>query len=202
MIVKINNETVTIKGNPVTSRNVKEELDSGAIVIESTKATRYEMYDIVDITTPFDNEEQYLIQADNPVQLNATEYQHNITLFENIAYFNTIFPADRSFKIIGQTLEDILTAYQRELSHYHNIEISWSTIPQAVLDETIPFKEFSGLNFSTILLSLFRKIWAVPKVNRILDVWDIYPVYHSNRNNSISSDSISKISQQNNIDSK
>ena len=200
MIVKINNAEVTIKGNPTLERNVKEELDTGQIVVESTRSKRYEMYAKVDITDPYLNEEQYLIQADNPVQLNANDYQHNLTLIENIAFFNTIYTADRSFKVIGQTLEDILTAYKRELTSYHNISISWSTIPQAVLDEVIPIKEFAGLNFSSILLSLFRKIWAVPKVNRIGEVWDIYPLYHNAKNNNIPEEAISNISQQNNVD--
>ena len=200
MITKINGVEVVIKGNPTLERNVKEELDTGSIVVENTKEKRYEMYDKVEFTTPFEDEEQYLVQADNPVQLNATEYQHNLTLFENIAFFNTIYPADRSFKVKDQTLEDILTVYKRELAAYHNIIITWVTIPQTVLDETIPFKEFAGLNLSSILLSLFRKIWAVPKVNRISDNWDIYPLYHNEKNNSIAKESISKISQQNNID--
>ena len=199
-IVKINTATVTITGNPTLERNVKEELDTGKIVIESTREQRYEMYDRVDITTPYNTEEQYLVQADNPIQLNATEYQHNFTLFENIAFFNTIYPADRSFKVVGQTLEDILTAYKRELTAYHNIDITWTTIPQAVLDETIPFKEFAGINLSSILLSLMRKIWAVPKVNRVGTNWDIYPLYHNEKNNSIDKESISKMSQQNNVD--
>ena len=200
MIVKINNGLVTIKGNPTLERNVKEELDTGSIIIESTRELRYEMYDKVDITTPYGDIEQYLIQADSITQLNATEYEHNLTLFENIAFFNTIYPADRSFKVIGQTLGDILNAYDREFDTYHDILISWDTIPASVLNETIPFKEFSGLNFSSILLSLFRKIWAVPKVNRIGITWDIYPLYHNEKNNSISEDSISKISRQNNVD--
>jgi hypothetical protein len=199
-VVKINSATVIIKGNPTLERNVKEELDIGKLVIESTREKRYEMYDKVDVTTPYNVDEQYLVQADNPVQLNATEYQHNLTLFENIAFFNTIYPADRSFKVIGQTLEDILTTYKRELEAYHNIIITWTTIPQAVLDEVIPFKEFAGINLSIILLSLMRKIWAVPKVNRVGVNWDIYPLYHNEKNNSISKDSISKMSQQNNVD--
>ena len=199
-IVNIDSSLVRLTGNPALERNVKEEKDKGNLVVTSTRTFRYEPYSKVDITTPYGDEEQYLVQADNPVKLNATDYEHNLTLVENIAFFDEIFTADRSFKILGQTLEDILTAYKRELEAYHNILITWTTIPQAVLDETIPFKEFSGLNFSSILLSLFRKLWAVPKVNRVGNNWDIYPQYISNKNSLITSDSISETYQQNNVD--
>lgn len=200
MIVKIDNSLVTLTGNPTLERNVKEELDTGKIVIVSTRSFRYEMYSKIDITTPYGTEEQYLIQADNPIKLNGTEYQHNLTLIENMAFFNGVFPADRSFKVIGQTLGDILTVYKRELEAYHNVIITWSTIPQSVLDEVIPYKEFSGLSLSSILLSLFRKLWAIPKVNRVNGDWDIYPQYINGKNNLIGSDSITSMYQQNNVD--
>jgi hypothetical protein len=198
--VLINGIEVNLRGEPALGRNVKEEMDSGTIIIESTRERRYEMYDKVDAITPYNETEQYLVQGDNPVQLNATDYSHTITLFENIAFFNTIYPADRSFKVIGQTIGQALIVYERELNEYHNVYITWDTIPQEVLDEVFPFKEFAGLNLSTILLSLFRKIWAVPKVNRVGNKWNIYPLYHNNRNNLIPKESASKMSQQNNID--
>ena len=200
MIVKIDSSTVRLTGNPTLERNVKEELDTGTMTVVSTRSFRYEMYGKVDITTPYLDVEQYLVQADNPVRLNATEYEHNLTLIENIAFFNTLYTADRSFKIIGQTLEDILIAYKRELEAYHDTLITWTTIPQAVLDEVIPYKEFSGLNFSSILLSLFRKLWAIPKVTRDGNNWDIYPQYISAKNNLIEGTTISEMYQQNNVD--
>jgi len=199
-VVNIDSSLVRLTGNPALERNVKEEKDKGNLIVTSTRTFRYEPYSKVDITTPYGDEEQYLVQADNPIKLNATDYEHNLTLVENIAFFDEIFTADRSFKILGQTLEDILTAYKRELEAYHNILITWTTIPQAVLDETIPFKEFSGVNFASILLSLFRKLWAVPKVNRVGNNWNIYPQYISNKNSLITSDSISETYQQNNVD--
>lgn len=200
MSCKINGATVRFTGNPQLGRNIKEEMDKGSIVIVSTREERYEMYDTVDVTTPYGVVEQYLVQGDSKVQLNATEYEHTLTLFENLARFAVLYPADRSFKAIGQTLEEILTVYKREFAEFHNIDITWTAIPQAVLDETIPYKEFAGVNFAQILLSLFRKIWAVPKVTRDGTTWDIYPLYHNAKNNLISKDSITKLSQQNNVD--
>ena len=200
MIVKINNEIVNFTGNPQLGRNIKESPDTGKITIESTREARYEMYSTVDITTPHNNIEQYLVQVDDITQLNATEYRHDLSLFENLSYFATIYPADRSFTTIGQTLEEILTAYERELEEYWNIHISWDTMTQTDLDEEIPFKNFTGQSFSTILISLFRKLTALPKVNRVGNVWDIYPQYHCEKNNLIPKKSISKISRQNNVD--
>lgn len=202
MIVTINGQTVSVQGNkdnayPAFERNCKEERDFANLIIVSERSTRYEMYDRVDVTSPT---EQYLIQGDTVTQLNATDYEHSLTLIETIAYFDTIYPADRSFRKLGQTLEDILTVYERELDTYYNIQISWDTLTTAELNETIPFKEFVGANFSQILQSLFRKIWAVPKVNYSSGSWDIYPQYHFERNNSIDSEAISKTWQQNNVE--
>jgi len=199
MIIKINDITTRHTGNPALGRNAKEERETGKLEVVSTRNTRYETYDKVDITTDFGTE-QYLVQADNPVQLNKNDYQHNLTLIENAAIFDEVRPADRSFRVIGQTLGEILLVYKRELSTYHNIVITYSTLDTATLNTTIPFKVFTGLNFSQILQSLFRRIWAIPKANRIGNTWDIYPQYHNERNNEITEESITLSWQQNNID--
>ena len=200
MIVKIKDNFVTYTGDVEVERNAREELDKGKVVIVSERARRYEMYDRVDITTPYGTE-QYLVQGDSAIRQNALEWEHQLELFENLARFRAIYPADRSFKRIGQTLGEILTVYQRELSTYHNISITFTTIPQSVLDEVIPFKEFdNNVNFAQILASLFRKIWAIPKVNRIGNDWDIYPFYFNLKNSLIDSNAVSESFQQNDID--
>ena len=110
MIVKVNKVQTSYKDTPSFVRNIYEDRDTGTIIVKSTRKSRYEPYTFVDVTTP---DEQYLVQGDEVIRINASEYEHTITLTENISYFDTIYPADRAFKIIGQTLGDILLVYKR-----------------------------------------------------------------------------------------
>lgn len=196
--VTINDVSTTFDGKLVTDRNGKEERESGLLNVVSTRSSRYETYDRVDITTPHGTE-QFLVQGDSVVQLNATEYRHELVLFENIAKFDTIYPADRSFRVLNQTLEDILNVYKRELLSFHNITITWD-LSTTALNTVIPFKEFSGLNMSQILQSLFRSIIAVPKVTYSSGEWEIYAQYHNEKNNLITDTPITNAFQLNNID--
>ena len=139
MDIKINGVSVNFNGNPKLGRNAYEERDTGAIEIISARSTRYETYDTVDVTIGEDTE-QYLVLADN-VTSYLNKYKHNITLVENMAFFDTFFPADRAFKIQGQTLGDILNAYAREALQYHKITITYTTLTTAQLNTVIPYKE-------------------------------------------------------------
>ena len=192
---------ITIEGATFTAdkqftleRNLLEERDFGTITIKLNRESRFETYDRVDIDID-GNVEQYLVQSDSVTQLRNNVYEHEITLVENVARFDVFYPADRSFtRVPSQTLGDILNVYKRELEAYHGISIDFDT-EQAWTDVLMPEKEFIGVNFSVIITDLFRRINAHPKVERNDNIWEIYPLYYSTRNNPINDVSESVISR-------
>jgi len=192
---------ITIEGATFTAdkqftleRNLLEERDFGTITIKLNREERFETYDRVDIDID-GNVEQYLVQSDSVTQLRNNVYEHQITLIENVARFDVFYPADRSFtRVPSQTLGDILNVYKRELEAYHGITIDFDD-QQAWTQVLMPEKEFIGVNFSVIITDLFRRINAHPKVERNDDIWEIYPLYYSTRNNPINDVSESVISR-------
>jgi hypothetical protein len=197
-MITINGQVVESKDKVTIGRKFSEDHDNGKITVINTRSTRYEMYSPVDYTNGAVSE-QMLVESDNVVQLNATDYEHTITLVENKAKFDGLYPADRSFTKLNQTLDEILTVYQREFTTYHNITIAWS-LTTAQEDEVITFKEFSGVNFTTILVGLFRKINAIPYVLRSGNTWTIYARPYNERGSLISGDSTTKTFIQSNLD--
>jgi len=185
--VVIENAVFQVQSDVVLERNNLAEREFGTLNILTNRKERFETYDRVDVEVN-GVIEQFLIQSDQIVKHRHDIYEHNITLMENIAKFDAVYPADRSFtRVPAQTLGQILNAYKRELQAYHNIQIDYSSIadwPNVVMTE----KEFVGLNFSTILADLFRRINAHPKAARDGDTWVIFPKYYSERNNPMGND--------------
>jgi hypothetical protein len=196
--VKIRDLVVEAKSKITIDRIFSEQHDTGQLTIVSTFNKRFEMYSPVDIEINGVTE-QMLVESDNAIQHNATEYEHQITLVENKAKFDTFYPADRPFTVVGQTVEDILNVYKRELSHYHNLDIDWS-LTSAQLNTVYPFETFSGVNFTSIITTLFRRINAIPYVVRQGNLWVIHALEYTKRNNLVTIGHASNRYQQNNID--
>src|SRR6056297_1004916 len=195
-MIKIREQIVPTKGKITIDRKFSEEHDTGELKVINDREERYEMYSLVEYT---DESEQMLVESDSMIKLNATDYEHTITLTEVKAKFDGIYPADRSFTVLNQDLEDILNVYKRELAEYHNISIDWD-LTTTQLANVIPKKEYQGVNFTTILVSLFRKIDAIPYVLYESDTWVIHALPYSERGSLISGSSTTQSFQQNNID--
>ena len=185
--VKIEGASFQPSDQVVIEQNNLAEREFGTLTVYAERSERFETYDRVDITIG-DTEYQYLVQGDQHVKFNPTLYEHQLTLFENIAKFDAFYPADRKFsRIPAQTIGDILNVYKRELKAFHGLEIDFDA-NASWTNALVPEKEFVGLNFSTIVADLFRKINAHPKVTRDGDKWVIFPRFFSERGNPIGND--------------
>ena len=160
-------------------RNMQEERDFADIKILSSRKERYETYDKVELKID-EQVEQYLVQSDVVTAQREGLFEHLLTLTENMSFFDTIYPADRSFRIPGQTLGQVLNAYKREIEHFHNIEIDF--VDGDYLDALMPQKEFTGVNFSVVLTDLFRRIDSIPKANYLNGKWEIFPISYTFKN--------------------
>ena len=165
--VNINNTSVTATGSVVCEHNRREDLDYGQITVLSTREARYEVGDIVDITDGVLSH-QYIVQSDVPVEQRAGLYEHDITLAEPIAYFNKVYPVDRSFTTVpAQTVRQVIETYITELEFYRDIKLTLTD--SALYSTALPDKEYSGVNITTILYDIMRVIDAIP---RITWVWE------------------------------
>ena len=173
-------------------KNATEAHDYGVIKIVSTRSKRFETNALVDIDGNLD----YIVQADQPNQINDEEYEHRVTLFENIARFDKVIPAERIFtkleEVAGElqlmTIADIFDVYKREIAFYERLTIELYDDSTGYQNTKIPFKEFGGgKNFTTIMHELFMRANATPKVFRNGSVWVFYPQYWFVRKNDVSS---------------
>ena len=165
--VKINNVTVTLASVIVADRNRKETADFGNMKVLNTIATRYEPYSIIDITVNSVDTYQYLVESDVPLLLKNGLYEHEITMIENMAYFSTVYPANRSFTtIVSKTVGEILDIYKKELGFYQDITISYDDT-DTIYDTKMPYKEYSDKDFAVILYDLYKRIDAIPRATYV-----------------------------------
>lgn len=198
-MISIAGSTVQPKDNIVIDRNRLEEHDSGFITVLTPRQERYETYDLVEITIN-GTTEQMLVQADVVSKYKEGLYEHEITLIENVARFDAYFPADRIFSSTPpKSIAEILNVYKRELGTYHSLPIDFDGLASWVV-EPIRQKEFVGLNFSVILMDLFKSINAIPRVTYQNDVWFIEPEFFKDRNNLIDITPQTEQRRQNNAD--
>ena len=157
--VKINDVTVNVDNEIVATRNRLEQTDIGSLTVFNQRSSRYEPYTRVELDT-----EQYLIESDNLIQQRGINYEHQLTLIENIAIASTIFPVDRSFKRVpALRLKDILAIYKRELYFYQNFLFTYDD-DDTIYNTKIVDKEYAGVDFAVILYDLFRSINAIPRL--------------------------------------
>ena len=198
-MISIAGSTVQPKDNIVIDRNRLEEHDSGFITVLTPRQERYETYDLVEITIN-GTTEQMLVQADVVSKYKEGLYEHEITLIENVARFDAYFPADRIFSSTPpKSIAEILNVYKSELGTYHSLPIDFDGLASWVV-EPIRQKEFVGLNFSVILMDLFKSINAIPRVTYQNDVWFIEPEFFKDRNNLIDITPQTEQRRQNNAD--
>lgn len=198
-MISIAGSTVQPKDSIVLDRNRLEEHDSGFITVLTPRQERYETYDLVEITID-GTTEQMLVQADVVTKYKEGLYEHEITLTETIARFDAYFPADRIFSSTPpKSIADILNVYKRELGTYHSLPIDFDGLASWVI-EPIRQKEFVGLNFTVILMDLFKSINAIPRVTYQNDVWFIEPEFFKDRNNLINITPQTEQRRQNNAD--
>ena len=160
--LKINDVSVEASSKGIYNRNRKEKADSGTITSFNTRSTRYEPY-----TRCLINDNQYVIEADHMTEQRAGQYEHILTLIENMAVLTTIFPVDRSFKRVpALSLGEILTIYKRELEFYQGFFFNFDDT-DPIYDTKIVDKEYAGQNFAVYIYDLFRSINAIPRLT-----WD------------------------------
>ena len=156
---KINDVSLDISSKAIYSRNRKEQADSGTVTLLNSNPVRYEPYTRVSI-----NDEQYLIESDHLTEQRAGQYEHQLTLIENIAIFTAIFPVDRSFKRVpALTLGEILTIYRRELEFYQGFFFTYDTT-DPIYNTKIVDKEYASQNLAVLVYDLFRSINAIPRL--------------------------------------
>ncbi len=182
LIVQINGEVVEVDESIKLELSRLEERDYGEIFVQTSRKERYEMYDIVDITI-YGMSYQFLVQRDTPTQINATQYEHKITLMEVISIFDTITPFDRSFsKVPAYRVGEILQTYAYEMDNYHNLTVDFGFNADYV--KPLPQREYLGQNMSVILTDIFRSFNAIPRCmyNHYTKAWEVYPEYYNQRN--------------------
>ncbi len=171
---------VQIGGVPYTARtlryikNITDERETGFIVVDTETSERFEKYETVD----FDGK-QFLVEDDDKPKMRNNIYEHRVSIIENIAYFDSVYPASRSFMTrtgVPKKIRNILYIYRRELEHYQGVHITWEEEADW-LETPVPNKEYDGLNMSAILVDLFRSINANPKALRVNGEWHIYPQF-------------------------
>ena len=156
---KLNDISLEIASKAIYNRNRKEQADSGTVTLINSNSARYEPYTRCSI-----NDEQYLVESDHMTEQRAGQYEHILTLIENMALFTTIFPVDRSFKRVpALTLGDILTIYRRELQFYQGFFFTYDTTDQIYLTKIVD-KEYASQNLAVIVYDLFRSINAIPRL--------------------------------------
>jgi len=176
-MVKINDVAVTTRGSISYSRNRLEQADFGAFKVVNTIEARYEPYSRVLI-----NSEQYLIESDNPVLLKDGNWEHDITLIENIAIFTTVFPVDRQFTTAtSKTIGEILNIYKRELAYYQDFSFTFDDT-DTIYNEKMINKEYAGINLAVIVYDLFRKINAIPRLTWADNTWNLSYELYTDRN--------------------
>ena len=193
--VYIGDESVELVGDVILERNRKESADYGKITVLSYREKRYEPNTVVDI-----NDEQYIIQSDEPLLLKNGLYEHQINLGETILRFSKVFPVDRSFTTIpAKSIREILDVYKIELSYYQNIKIDY--VDNDLFSTKIPNKEYTG-SFAEILYDLFRSIDAIPRVyyDKNTTTWMITHELYTQRRNEITISSEGEQSTVNDVD--
>ncbi len=156
---KINDVSLDIASKAIYNRNRKEQADSGSVTLLNSSGTRYEPYTRCSI-----NNEQYLIESDNMTEQRNGQYEHILTLIENIAIASAVFPVDRSFKRVpALTINQVLRIYRLELQYYQGFYFDYDDT-DTIYNAKLVDKEYSGLNFAVILYDLFRTINAIPRL--------------------------------------
>jgi hypothetical protein len=179
--VKINGLTVNTVDEIVYTRNRKSMTDFGSMTVVNTRELRYEPYSKVLI-----NNEQYLVESDNPIALRSGNWEHHITLVENIAIFSTIFPVDRQFTTVpGKTIGEILATYKRELEFYQSFLFDFDDT-DTIYDTKMVNKRYEGVDFAVIVYDLFRKIDAIPRITYTAGRWYLTYELYTDRNTEIS----------------
>lgn len=167
--VTIDNASVTLNSDApcVFEKNLRGESGIGSITVQSTRATRYEPYTYVVVT--FNDVTQtpivlpYVVQSDEVQRLKDDEYEHVISLQDPIMYFKAVFPADRSFTVVpSMSIADIFAVYARELLFYQGITVELSDYEEELYAVTMPERDYSAMDFMSILVDLFRRIDAFP----------------------------------------
>ena len=175
----------------ITEKNIAEQHDFAYITVYTDRQERFETHDLVVIEGNAD----YIVQTDRVTAMDNNLFEHKVACFENLARFDKVIPAERVFSRITinnstislMTLGDIFSHYKRELEFYENIDIDLKDDGTGYENVQIPLKEFSGgVNFTSIVFELFRRIKANPKVERDGNTWLFYPQYWYTRNNDIS----------------
>lgn len=181
MIVKINGAAIenVRKDFQITERK-DEELDSGVIVIVSTRAEQYDpftkveilMNDVdVDYTFLIDSDQVILLKKDSPFY-----YQHTISMIEptkileRIIVDNISFTQPRNEAVVRYYMDDVLIRLRditplRKLSEINNYAFTFDSALLTQL-ETIPAPQFrfNNQNLLQVLIEIFRYFNAFPRV--------------------------------------
>ena len=188
---KIRGIPVEVVDEIVFETNVSEQHDFAYVTVYSDREERFETHDLVEIEGNID----YIVQTDRVTALDNNLFEHRVACFENLARFDKVIPAERVFSRITidngvltlMTLGEIFSHYKRELEFYEGIDIDLKDDGTGYENVQIPLKEFSGgVNFTSIMFELFRRIKANPKVERNGNTWVFYPQYWYTRKNDIS----------------
>ena len=188
---KIRGIAVEVVDEIVFETNVSEQHDFAYVTVYADREERFETHDLVEI----EGNKDYIVQTDRVTALDNNLFEHRVACFENLARFDKVIPAERVFSRITidngvltlMTLGEIFSHYKRELEFYEGIDIDLKDDGTGYENVQIPLKEFSGgVNFTSIMFELFRRIKANPKVERNGNTWVFYPQYWYTRKNDIS----------------
>ena len=184
------------------NQNARETRENAQVTLSNSKSTRYEMYTVAElINSQGIKEYQYIVQADEVIELSDGYYQHTISLIEPVAFLDTITPASRSFTTRtgdALTLRKILDVYIAELRFYNGLSMVFEE--GAWLDKLMTMKQYDGQSMSNIMANLFNGVGANPKayfdnIGKMI----VYPQFNSTRNNLIDEESDTYYISQNSI---
>jgi len=147
------------------NQNARETRENAQVALSNSKSTRYEMYTVAElINSQGIKEYQYIVQADEVIELSDGYYQHTTSLIETVAFLDTITPASRSFTTRtgdALTLRKILDVYIAEVRFYNDLSMVFEE--GAWLDKLMTMKQYDGQSMSNIMANLFNGVGANPK---------------------------------------
>ena len=184
------------------NQNARETRENAQVALSNSKSTRYEMYTVAELINSQDIKEyQYIVQADEVIELSDGYYQHTISLIEPVAFLDTITPASRSFTTRtgdALTLRKILSVYIAEVRFYNGLSLVFEE--GAWLDKLMTMKQYDGQSMSNIIANLFNSVRANPKAYfDYIGKMIVYPQFNNTRNNLIDEESDTYYISQNSI---
>ena len=143
----------------------EEQGNRGFIKLHTTSGERFEPYAPVEIGFN-DDVYWFIVEKDMTIKLDENLYEHNVHLKDAIAMFDSIYPPDRKFTRIQEfpiTVGQMLVRYSGSGLEATPQKAHFTLdFGDEIYETTMPQKEYVGVNLSTIIKDIMRRIKARP----------------------------------------